>query len=166
MSMLEEKYSAVVSAAQSAGISNLKVQEQDGILYISGNAANTAAKDAVWNALGAIDASYSASDINIDVQVTGLAAGTALSVATEESNLNIRQEPSTEADVVGKAAKGSSVTLVEQTSDDWWKVSTAEGVEGYAYSRYLKASYFIIYRNINTQQHPNFGMFFYFCLIK
>ena len=63
MSMLEEKYSAVVSAAQSAGISNLKVQEQDGILYISGNAANTAAKDAVWNALGAIDASYSASDI-------------------------------------------------------------------------------------------------------
>ena len=139
MSMLEEKYSAVVSAAQSAGISNLKVQEQDGILYISGNAANTAAKDAVWNALGAIDASYSASDINIDVQVTGLAVGTALSVATEESNLNIRQEPSTEAAVVGKAAKGSSVTLVEQTSDDWWKVSTAEGVEGYAYSRYLKA---------------------------
>ena len=139
MSMLEEKYSAVVSAAQSAGISNLKVQEQDGILYISGNAANTAAKDAVWTALGAIDASYSASDINIDVQVTGLAAGTALSVATEESNLNIRQEPSTEAAVVGKAAKGSSVTLVEQTSDDWWKVSTAEGVEGYAYSRYLKA---------------------------
>lgn len=137
--MLEEKYSAVVSAAQSAGISNLKVQEQDGILYVSGNAANTAAKDAVWNALGAIDASYSASDINIDVQVTGLAVGTALSVATEESNLNIRQEPSTEAAVVGKAAKGSSVTLVEQTSDDWWKVSTAEGVEGYAYSRYLKA---------------------------
>ena len=139
MSMLEEKYSAVVSAAQSAGISNLKVQEQDGILYVSGNAANTAAKYAVWNALGAIDASNSASDINIDVQVTGLAAGTALSVATEESNLNIRQEPSTEAAVVGKAAKGSSVTLVEQTSDDWWKVSTAEGVEGYAYSRYLKA---------------------------
>ena len=139
MSILEEKYSGVVSAAQSAGISNLKVQEQDGILYVSGDAANTAAKDAVWNALGAIDASYSASDINIDVQVTGLAAGAALSVATEESNLNIRQEPSTEAAVVAKAAKGSSVTLVEQTSDEWWKVTTADGVEGYAYARYLKA---------------------------
>ncbi|PQA90421.1 SH3 domain-containing protein [Chryseobacterium piscicola] len=139
MSTLEEKYSGVVSAAQSAGISNLKVQEQDGILYVSGNAANTAAKDTVWNALGAIDASYSASDINIDVQVAGLAAGAALSVATEESNLNIRQDPSTEAAVVGKAAKGSSVTLVEQTSDDWWKVKTTDGVEGYAYARYLKA---------------------------
>ncbi|KQS93056.1 SH3 domain-containing protein [Chryseobacterium sp. Leaf394] len=139
MSTLEEKYSGVVSAAQSAGISNLKVQEQDGILYVSGDAANTAAKDTVWNALGAIDASYSASDINIDVQVTGLAAGASLSVATEESNLNIRQDPSTEAAVVGKASKGSSVTLVEQTSDDWWKVKTTDGVEGYAYARYLKA---------------------------
>ncbi|PTT75447.1 MULTISPECIES: SH3 domain-containing protein [unclassified Chryseobacterium] len=139
MSTLQAKYSSVVSAAQSAGISNLQVQEQDGILYVSGSASNTAAKDAVWNALGAIDSTYSASDINIDVQVSGLAAGAALTVATEESNLNIRQEPSTDAAVVGKAAKGSSVTLVEQTSDDWWKVKTEDGQEGYAYSRYLRA---------------------------
>lgn len=139
MSTLQDKYSSVVSAAQSAGVSNLQVQEQDGILYVKGNASNTAAKDAVWNALGAIDSTYSASDINIDVQVAGLAAGAALTIATEDSNLNIRQEPSTEAAVVGKAAKGSSVTLVEQTSDDWWKVKTADGQEGYAYSRYLRA---------------------------
>jgi len=139
MSTLQDKYSSVVSAAQSAGVSNLQVQEQDGILYVSGNASNTAAKDAVWNALGAIDSTYSASDINIDVQVAGLAAGAALTIATEDSNLNIRQEPSTEAAIVGKAEKGSSVTLVEQTSDDWWKVKTADGQEGYAYSRYLKA---------------------------
>jgi uncharacterized protein YgiM (DUF1202 family) len=139
MSTLQDKYSSVVSAAQSAGISNLQVQEQDGILYVSGSASNTASKDAVWNALGAIDSTYSASDINIDVQVSGLAAGAALTVATEESNLNIRQEPSTEAAVVGKAAKGASVTLIEQTSDDWWKVKTDDGQEGYAYSRYLRA---------------------------
>lgn len=139
MSTLQDKYSSVVSAAQSAGISNLQVSEQNGILYVSGNAANTAAKDAVWNALGAIDSTYSASDINIDVQVAGLASGAALTVATEDSNLNIRQEPSTDAAVVGKAAKGESVTLVEQTSDDWWKVRTSAGEEGYAYARYLRA---------------------------
>lgn len=139
MSALQDKYSSVVSAAQSAGISGLQVSEQDGILYISGNASNSAAKDAVWNALGAIDSTYSASDINIDVQVAGLAAGSALRVATEEGNLNIRQEPSTEAAIAGKASHGSSVTLVEQTSDDWWKVRTSEGVEGYAYARYLQA---------------------------
>ncbi|CAA7196021.1 MULTISPECIES: SH3 domain-containing protein [Chryseobacterium] len=138
MSTLQDKYSSVISAAQSAGISDLQVQEQDGILYVSGNAANTTSKDAVWNALGAIDSTYSASDININVQVSGLSAGATLTVATDESNLNIRQEPSTEAAVVGKASRGASVTLIEQTSDDWWKVKTADGQEGYAYSRYLK----------------------------
>lgn len=126
MSALQDKYAGVISAAQSAGISNLQVTEQNGILYVSGNAANSAAKDAVWNALGAIDSTYTASDINVDVQVSGLAAGTSLTVATEDSNLNIRQEPSTEAAIIGKAAKGENVTLVEQTSDDWWKVKTAD----------------------------------------
>ncbi|KMQ71778.1 SH3 domain-containing protein [Chryseobacterium koreense] len=139
MSALQDKYAGVISAAQSAGISNLQVTEQNGILYVSGNAANSAAKDAVWNALGAIDSTYTASDINVDVQVSGLAAGTSLTVATEDSNLNIRQEPSTEAAIIGKAAKGENVTLVEQTSDDWWKVKTASGTEGYAYARYLQA---------------------------
>lgn len=136
---LQDKYASVVSAAQTAGVADLKVVEQDGILYISGAASSNEAKDAVWNALGAIDATYSASDINIDVQVSGLAAGTPLTVITESSNLNIRKEPSTESDVVGKAAKGEVVTLVEQTSGEWWKVSTKDGEEGYAYSRYLKA---------------------------
>ena len=139
MSALQDKYAGVISAAQSAGVSNLQVTEQDGILYVSGSAASTAAKDAVWNALGAIDSTYSASDINVDLQVVGLSAGAALTVATEDSNLNIRQEPSTDAAVVGKAAKGESVTLVEQTSEDWWKVKTADGEEGYAYARYLRA---------------------------
>lgn len=139
MSTLQDKYSSVISAAKSAGISNLQVQEQNGILYVKGNASNTAAKDAVWNALGTIDSTYSASDINIDVQVAGLAAGANLTIATEESNLNIRQEPSTNAAIVGKAAKGEQVTLVEQSSEDWWKIRTTNGEEGYAYARYLQA---------------------------
>lgn len=139
MSALQDKYAAVIDAAQSAGVSNLQVNEQNGILYVSGNATNSAAKDAVWNALGTIDSTYSASDINVDVQVAGLAAGANLTVATENSNLNIRQEPSTDAAIVGKAAKGEAVTLVEQTSDDWWKIKTADGEEGYAYARYLQA---------------------------
>ena len=136
---LQDKYASVVSAAQSAGLSDLSVQEKDGVLYVTGRATSTAAKDTVWNALGAIDPSYTATDINVDVQVSGLQAGASLTVATDDSNLNIRQEPSTDAAVVGKAAKGETVTLVEQSSDDWWKVKTADGEEGYAYARYLKA---------------------------
>ena len=139
MSALQDKYSSVVSAAQSAGITGLQVQEQNGVLYVTGKAGSTAAKDAVWNALGSIDSTYSASDINIDVQVEGLAAGANLTVDTEESNLNIRQEPSTDGALVGKAGRGELVTLVEQYSDDWWKVRTKDGEEGYAYARYLRA---------------------------
>lgn len=139
MSTLQDKYAGVISAAQTAGIRNLQIAEQDGILYVSGDAASSAAKDSVWNALGAIDTTYSASDINLNVQVSGLSAGSSLIVATDNSNLNIRQEASTDAAIVGKAGKGDSVTLVEQTSDDWWKVRTADGVEGYAYSRYLRS---------------------------
>lgn len=139
MSTLQDKYAGVISAAQTAGISDLQVTEQDGILYVAGNATNSAAKDAVWNALGTIDPSYSASDINVNVQVAGLAAGASLTVATDSSNLNIRQEASTDGAVVGKAAKGETVTLIEQTSTEWWKVKTADGEEGYAYSRYLQA---------------------------
>lgn len=139
MSTLQDKYAGVIAAAKTAGIRNLQIAEQDGILYVSGDAASSAAKDSVWNALGAIDTTYSASDINLNVQVSGLSAGSSLTVATDNSNLNIRQEASTDAAIVGKAGKGDSVTLVEQTSDDWWKVRTADGVEGYAYSRYLRS---------------------------
>lgn len=139
MSTLQDKYAGVISAAQTAGIRNLQITEQDGILYVAGDAASSAAKDSVWNALGAIDTTYSASDINLNVQVSGLQAGASLTVATENSNLNLRQEASTDAAIVGKAGKGEAVTLVEQTSDDWWKVRTADGVEGYAYSRYLRS---------------------------
>lgn len=139
MSALQDKYISVISAAKSAGVSNLQVAEKDGILYISGNTTTTAAKDAVWNALGAIDSTYSASDINVDVQVAGLAAGASLTVATESTSLNMRQQPSTDAAVVGKAEKGSTVTLIEQSSDDWWKVRNSDGEEGYAYARYLQA---------------------------
>ena len=136
---LQEKYSSVVSAAQSAEINGLKVVEQDGILYISGITSTSAAKNKVWDAFGEIDVSYSASDINIDIEITGLAKGTPLTVDTENSNLNIRQEPSIEGVILGKAAKGEVVTLVEQSSSDWWKIKTQDGEEGYAYSRYLKA---------------------------
>ncbi len=138
MTSLQEKYAGVISAAQSAGISNLKVTEQNGVLYVSGSAATTAAKDAVWNAVGVVDPEYKASDINVDVQVSGLKPGATLRVNTENSNLNIRQAPSTEATVVGKAGRGDTVTLIEQTSDDWWKVRNQRGEEGYAYSRYLQ----------------------------
>ncbi len=138
---LQEKYSSVVSAAQAAGISDLRGSRtrRNSLHFRRTTSSKRLEKDAVWNALGAIDATYSASDINIDVQVAGLAVGTSLTVDTESSNLNIRQEPSTEGVILGKAAKGEVVTLVEQSSDDWWKLKLKTEKKVIAYSRYLKA---------------------------
>lgn len=136
---LSNKYAGVVAAAQSAGVNNLQVIEQDGILYVSGTTSTNKGKDSVWDALGLIDPTFSASDINIDVQVAGLVAGTSLVVDTQNSNLNIRKDPSTEGAIIGKAAKGEVVALVEQFSEEWWVIRTKDGEEGYAYARYLRA---------------------------
>lgn len=138
MSTLKNKYASVVFVAEASGIRNLKIQEQDGILYITGEAINTAQKDKVWDELGKIDATYTATDININIKISELTEGTVLLINTESSNLNIRQEPSTDSAVVGKAAKGEEVYLVEQSSQDWWKIKTKDGEVGYAYTRYLK----------------------------
>lgn len=138
MTQLEQKYLSVLEAAKSAGISNLATDEKDGKLYVQGTATSEAQKEKVWDALGVIDPSFSASDINLNIQLDKMETGKTLFVETEETALNIRQEPSTDAKIIGKAPKGDRVTLVEHTSDDWYKIRTSEGVEGYCYARYLK----------------------------
>ncbi|MBC7556607.1 MAG: SH3 domain-containing protein [Chryseobacterium sp.] len=128
-----------MSAAQTAGVLDLKVSEQDSILYLFGNAAKSAAAEAVWNALRIVDPNYSTSDINVNVQTEGLAVGASLIVARDSSKLNIRQEASTDRAIIAKAAKGETLTLVEQTCDEWWKVKTADGQQGQVCTRYLQA---------------------------
>ena len=135
---LKEKYQAVVDAATQAGAANLQVVEQDGVLYIHGDVPSGAVKDQLWDIYGTIDPNFSAGDLVLNVNAA-VTEGGQVRVITKEGNLNIRKGPGTDQPVVGKAAKGEIVTLVEQTSGEWWKVSTKDGEEGYAYSRYLKA---------------------------
>lgn len=65
------------------------------------------------------------------------AHGVKLKVTTASSNLNIRNQPSTDGEIVGKAAHDEVVTLVRRESDDWWVIRTDAGEEGYASSQYL-----------------------------
>ena len=58
---------------------------------------------------------------------------------TKESNLNIRQGPGTDQPIVGKAAKGETVTVINKTSEQWWLIRSKDGEEGYAHSQYLSA---------------------------
>ena len=133
---LQDKYAELLTAAQSHGVANLSVAEKDGVLHVSGTAKSTADYDALWAMYGKIDPNMASGDLmmNIDIKAE---AGAQLKVTTDSSNLNIRSTPTTEGEIVGKAAHNEVVTLIEKTDDSWWKVRTAQGEEGYAYAQYL-----------------------------
>lgn len=133
---LQDKYAELISTATTLGVANIATAEQEGVLHISGTAKSTADYDALWALYDKLDPGMTSNDLmmNIDVKAD---AGAQLKVTTDASNLNIRSIPSTEGDIVGKAAHGEVVTLVEKTDDSWWKVRTADGEEGYAFTQYL-----------------------------
>ena len=133
---LQDKYAPLLSAAQSHGVENLSVAEQSGVLHVSGTAKSTADYDALWALYSQIDPNMSSGDLMMNIDVKA-AAGAQLKVTTDSTNLNLRSTPSTEGEIVGKAAHDEVATLVEKTDDSWWKVRTAQGEEGYAYAQYL-----------------------------
>ena len=56
------------------------------------------------------------------------------------NSVNVRAEPSTEADVVGKLTSGEATLLVQAVDDDWARiVIQGDGVEGFVAMRYLSA---------------------------
>lgn len=60
-----------------------------------------------------------------------------LKVNTVSSNLNIRNSPSMDGAIVGKAAHNEIVTLISKDTGEWWKIRTDDGEEGYASAEYL-----------------------------
>jgi uncharacterized protein YgiM (DUF1202 family) len=56
------------------------------------------------------------------------------------SSVNVRAEPSTEAEVVGKLGSGEATLMVQAVDDDWARiVIQGDGVEGFVAMRYLSA---------------------------
>ena len=133
---LQDKYAELVKSATSLGVANLAIAEKDNVLHISGTAKNQADYDALWALYDKIDPNMASGDLmmNLDVKAD---AGAQLKVSTDSTSLNIRKTPTTEGEIVGKAAHNEVVTLVEKTDDSWWKIKTANGEEGYAYAQYL-----------------------------
>ena len=134
---LADKYKELTDAATAAGISDLAVREQDGVLYIDGTAPTGAVKDQLWNIYDKIDPNFVSGDLVLNVNTSLSAAVTKVKVTTESSNLNIRKGPGTDQPIVGKAAHGEVITLVSRSSDQWWMVRTDDGEEGYSYAQYL-----------------------------
>lgn len=134
---LQDKYKRLTDAALAAGITDLNVVEQGGVLHIDGTAPSGAVKDQLWDIFGQIDPNFATGDLILNVNVSTSAAVTKVKVTTESSNLNIRKGPGTDQPIVGKAAHGEVITLVSQSNAQWWLVRTDDGEEGYAFTQYL-----------------------------
>lgn len=134
---LQEKYKQLIDAAHTAGVQDLQVREQDGVLYIDGTAPSAAVKDQLWATYEQIDPNFQSSDVIMNVN-SNVTTGSQATVNTKESNLNIRRGPGTDQPIVGKAAKGETVTVINQTNDLWWLVRSKDNEEGYAYAQYLQ----------------------------
>lgn len=134
---LQDKYKQLVNTATASGVANLQVREQEGVLYIDGEAPSGSVKDQLWDIYGKIDPNFLSGDVVMNVNVATAVAGAKAKVTTEKSNLNIRKGPGTDQPIVGKAAHNEIVTLVSKANDQWWLIRTDDGEEGYAYAQYL-----------------------------
>lgn len=134
---LQDKYKALLDAANASGVSRLSVNEKDGVLYIAGEAPSGEVKDKLWDIYNQIDPDFRTGDVVMDINVAASAPGTKALVTTDSSNLNIRKGPGTDQPIVGKAAHHSTVTLISKANEQWWLVKTEKGEEGYAYAQYL-----------------------------
>lgn len=133
---LKDKYKELIDAATSAGISDLKVREQDNVLYIDGSTTDGKVKDNLWNIYNKIDPDFRAGDLILNIDASA-AAGTRAKVTTQSSNLNIRKGPGTDQEIVGKAAHNEIVTVVSKANEQWSLIRTDSGKEGYVYTQYL-----------------------------
>src|SRR5438105_4109350 len=65
---LQEKYAALISAAKEKS-ADVKITEQDNVLYIDGTVANSSDKEALWNLYNEADPDYRAGDVRLNVEV-------------------------------------------------------------------------------------------------
>lgn len=67
---LADKYQSVVDAANQGGVTELNVQEQGGVLYITGVAPSEEVKQAVWDTRTAMDPDMRESDLVLTIGVS------------------------------------------------------------------------------------------------
>jgi nucleoid-associated protein YgaU len=84
---LQDKYRELVTTAQSTGVSNLQVREQDRVLYIDGIAPSEEIKQRLWDIYGKIDPDYRSADLVMNVKVIQGAGGTKEYVVVSGDNL-------------------------------------------------------------------------------
>ena len=67
-------------------------------------------------------------------------AGTSAGEMTSIADLNIRQEPNTNSNIMGVVVSGTNVTVIQDAGDGWVQISYSSGdsvIEGYVKAEYL-----------------------------
>lgn len=64
---LTEKYKSLIDLANALGVQNLTVEEGEGVLHISGQAASAADKERLWDEYAKIDPDYRSGDLVLNI---------------------------------------------------------------------------------------------------
>lgn len=72
---LTEKYKTLIDIAKQEKVADLSVQEQDGVLYVTGKAPGEKAKQRVWDVYNVIDPDMRAGDLVLNLEVASAAGG-------------------------------------------------------------------------------------------
>lgn len=70
MSSLENKYASLISAARQTAAGEIKVAEQDNVLYVDGKVRSAADKDKLWALYNKLDPDYRAGDLRLNIEVS------------------------------------------------------------------------------------------------
>lgn len=71
---LQDKYASLLNAAKQKAVGDLKINEQDNVLYIDGKVASQQVKDELWNIYNSIDPDYRSGDLRLNLELDSTAA--------------------------------------------------------------------------------------------
>lgn len=83
-----------------------------------------------------LEAAYNATLQSIEQEKKSRYENLGVSIAKEDSFVNIRKKPSTESDIVGRLYRGCAADILEELPGDWVKIKSGK-VEGYIASNFL-----------------------------
>ena len=126
--------------------SDINITVNDGIATLSGTVEEEATKQRIASSVLSIEGVKSVVN-NIKVvppapvvveEPVVEKVSDQLIVATRKGKLNVHNKPGVEEYVITVVNHGETLTLLDKTSDKWWRIKTENGVEGYSYSPYLE----------------------------
>lgn len=74
--MLTDKYQSLIDLASMLGVADLTVEEDNGVLKITGAAENAAAKQQLWDEYNRLDPDYRSGDMVLDISAPEAASTT------------------------------------------------------------------------------------------